>query len=50
MNRNPEVDRWFDEQGHPLVLVAGSGLRFDDAGEHELKGVPDRWPVYTVVG
>ena len=24
-------------------LVAGSGLTFADAGEHELKGVPDRW-------
>jgi class 3 adenylate cyclase len=24
-------------------LVAGSGLGFDDLGEHELKGVPDRW-------
>ncbi len=24
-------------------LVAGSGLTFEDRGEHELKGVPDRW-------
>ena len=31
-------------------LVAGSGLVFEDAGEHELKGVPDRWHVYRVVG
>jgi class 3 adenylate cyclase len=31
-------------------LVAGSGLVFDDAGEHELKGVPDRWRLYRVVG
>ena len=30
-------------------LVAGSGLSFEDAGEHELKGVPDRWRVYRVV-
>jgi pimeloyl-ACP methyl ester carboxylesterase len=29
-------------------LVAGSGLAFDDAGEHELKGVPDRWRLYRV--
>jgi class 3 adenylate cyclase len=29
-------------------LVAGSGLRFDDRGEHELKGVPERWPLYAV--
>jgi class 3 adenylate cyclase len=27
-------------------LVAGSGLAFEDAGEHELKGVPDRWHLY----
>src|SRR4029453_8731514 len=27
-------------------LVAGSGLAFDDAGEHELKGVPDHWRLY----
>jgi class 3 adenylate cyclase len=31
-------------------LVAGSGLAFEHAGEHELKGVPDRWHVYRVVG
>ena len=30
-------------------LVAGSGLIFEDAGEHELKGVPDRWRLYRVV-
>jgi class 3 adenylate cyclase len=30
-------------------LVVGSGLIFDDAGEHELKGVPDRWHLYRVV-
>jgi class 3 adenylate cyclase len=31
-------------------LVAGSGLTFEDAGEHELKGVPDRWRLYRVAG
>ena len=31
-------------------LVVGSGLTFEDAGEHELKGVPDRWHLYRVVG
>jgi class 3 adenylate cyclase len=31
-------------------LTAGSELVFDDAGEHELKGVPDRWRLYRVVG
>jgi class 3 adenylate cyclase/pimeloyl-ACP methyl ester carboxylesterase len=30
-------------------LVAGSGLTFEDAGEHELKGVPDHWHLYRVV-
>ena len=29
-------------------LVVGSGLAFEDAGEHELKGVPDRWRLYRV--
>jgi class 3 adenylate cyclase len=29
-------------------LVAGSGLEFDDRGEHELKGVPRLWRVYSV--
>ena len=27
---------------------AGSGLAFEDAGEHELKGVPDTWHLYRV--
>ena len=27
-------------------LVAGSGLVFEDAGEHDLKGLPDRWRLY----
>ena len=31
-------------------LTAGSGLTFEDAGEHELKGVPDRWHLYRVMG
>jgi class 3 adenylate cyclase len=30
-------------------LTAGSGLVFTDAGEHELKGVPDTWRLYRVV-
>ena len=30
-------------------LVAGSGLVFEDEGEHELKGIPDRWRLYRVV-
>jgi len=31
-------------------LTAGSGLVFEYAGEHELKGVPDRWRLYRAVG
>ena len=30
-------------------LTAGSGLVFEDAGEHELKGVPDSWHLYRVL-
>jgi class 3 adenylate cyclase len=29
-------------------LVAGSGIGFEDRGEHELRGVPDRWHLYSV--
>ncbi len=29
-------------------LVAGSGLAFDDRGEHHLKGVPDAWHLYAL--
>jgi class 3 adenylate cyclase len=29
-------------------LTAGSGLAFEDRGEHVLKGVPDRWRLYRV--
>jgi class 3 adenylate cyclase/pimeloyl-ACP methyl ester carboxylesterase len=29
-------------------LVAGSGLEFEDRGEHELKGVPGSWQLYLV--
>jgi hypothetical protein len=31
-------------------LVAGSGLVFEERGEHELKGVPDRWTLYAATG
>ena len=30
-------------------LVSGSGLAFEDGGEHDLKGVPERWRVYRVL-
>ena len=30
-------------------LVAGAGVRFEDRGERELKGVPGEWRLYAVV-
>jgi class 3 adenylate cyclase len=30
-------------------LVAGSGLTFEDRGEHELRGIPDKWRLFSVV-
>jgi len=41
------------EPGEVLVsrtltdLVAGSGLRFEDRGEHELKGVAEKWQLFA---
>ena len=29
-------------------LVAGSGLAFDDRGQHQLKGIPGEWRLYAV--
>jgi hypothetical protein len=31
-------------------LVAGSRLVLEDAGENELKGVPERWLLYSGSG
>jgi class 3 adenylate cyclase len=28
-------------------LVAGSGLEFEDRGEHHLKGLPEPWQVFS---
>jgi len=28
-------------------LVAGSGITFDDRGEHALKGIPGMWRLYA---
>jgi len=30
-------------------LVAGSGVKFEDRGEHVLKGVPDAWHLFALV-
>jgi class 3 adenylate cyclase len=29
-------------------LVAGSGIEFEDAGRHELKGIPESWQLFRV--
>jgi class 3 adenylate cyclase len=31
-------------------LVAGSGIEFADRGQHELKGIPETWQLFEVVG
>jgi pimeloyl-ACP methyl ester carboxylesterase len=31
-------------------LVAGSGITFQDRGEHELRGIPDSWRLFAVTG
>jgi class 3 adenylate cyclase len=31
-------------------LVVGSGIRFEDRGEHELRGVPGSWRLWGVAG
>ncbi|MBV8161912.1 MAG: adenylate/guanylate cyclase domain-containing protein [Acidimicrobiia bacterium] len=31
-------------------LVAGSGIAFEERGEHELKGVPGTWSLFAVTG
>jgi class 3 adenylate cyclase len=30
-------------------LVAGSGIEFEDRGEHELKGISEAWRLFAVV-
>jgi class 3 adenylate cyclase len=30
--------------------VAGSGIAFQDRGQHELKGIPGEWCLYAVAG
>ncbi len=29
-------------------LVVGSGIEFEERGEHELRGVPGEWRLYAV--
>ena len=33
-----------------VYLVAGSGIEFEDRGDHELKGVPGSWHLFAVSG
>jgi hypothetical protein len=30
------------------MLVTGSGIDFEDGGEHELKGIPGSWRLFAV--
>jgi hypothetical protein len=30
------------------MLVAGSGIEFEERGEHELKGIPGTWNLFEV--
>jgi class 3 adenylate cyclase len=36
--------------GAVAPLVAGSGISFEDRGQHELKGIPGTWRLYLVEG
>jgi class 3 adenylate cyclase len=31
-------------------LSAGSGLGFENAGEHDLKGIPGSWHLFEIAG
>ena len=31
-------------------LVVGSGISFEDLGEHELRGVPGGWRLWSITG
>jgi class 3 adenylate cyclase len=31
-------------------LVAGSDLRFEDRAEHDLKGIPEPWRLFALIG
>jgi hypothetical protein len=42
-------DATADDGVHIAYQVASSAIGLDDAGEHELKAVPDRWRLYRVV-
>ncbi len=44
----PQAQR-SDGTAVPAPRVRASCLVFDDQGEHELKGVPEPWRLYTVV-
>jgi len=47
---------WVPGWGHvdlvwedPVDLVAGSGITFEDRGDHQLKGVPGSWKLYEAM-
>jgi class 3 adenylate cyclase len=35
--------------GTAFGTVVGSGLRFEDRGATELRGVPGRWPIFSLL-
>ena len=39
---------WEEHPDEMRDLVAGSGIAFEDRGEHELKGVPGTWRLFAV--
>ena len=48
----PTLEEWMDDIRAVLddAGIERTSLVFEDAGEHQLKGVPDPWHVYRVVG
>ena len=34
--------------GTTYGTIVGAGLDFDHRGEHRLKGVPGRWPIFAL--
>jgi hypothetical protein len=45
--QEPRVERFLTRVA--ASIATGTGFVFEDAGEHELKGIPERWHLYRVV-
>jgi hypothetical protein len=50
MEKPKSVAAYFKKLPPEQDLTVESGLAFADAGERDLKGVPDRWRVYRATG